>query len=498
MKLRSSVFIYSLLFLLLTGSWCKAEPPGDSLPFEDDYLLLVKDYADAMIAKGRDHYGAISSPLFAAALDRNTMQLADVNSFGSIDGIRETDRSLGGSNPLWEVGLYEILYKLSEITGDPVYASEADKAIEYFFDTCQSEATGLLAWGEHLFWDFEKEACGFAARDNHEASVWPFWDKSYQLNPEASWQFALGEWDHQIENKATGDFSRHAKYHEHGPNKGSDFPRYAGQMIERWAIALNRKENENRPRKEELYDAIRLLIRRMEENMQQTATGYLPALRGADYVWPTSNLELARCLNEASGNIADPLKQRMMDLAIKQDTDFLLADHKIQEGGGFAVTLHSETGEPRHRSMNKPYTLSWATGYGYGTHAGTANLLFERYEQLNTSHLDIAGQYKIMILAAADQYLTQNPDLEKMQNPDAFADVIQLLINAFQLTHQEDYRLRADYFAEMGISLFIDAKSALPKATSSHEHYETITGGPYFMQTLLDLHLVKATYADNN
>lgn len=498
MKFNQCIFTYSLLFFLFAGAWCKAVPPGGNSSFEDGYLLLVKAYADAMIADGRDHYGAISSPLFASALDRSTMQLADASTFGSIDGIRETDRSLGGANPLWEIGLYEILYQLSEITSDPVYANEADKAIKYFFDTCQSEATGLLAWGEHLFWDFEKEACGFAARDHHEASVWPFWDKSYQLSPRASWRFAIGEWDHQIENKATGDFSRHASYAKHGPNKGSDFPRYAGQMIERWAIALNREENENQPRKEELTDAIMLMVRRMEENMHQTATGYLPALRGADYVWPTSNLELARCLTEASGTIADPLKQRMMDLAIKQDTDFLMADHKIMEGGGFAVTLHSETGVPRNRSMNKPYTLPWSTGYGYGTHAGTANLLFERYGQLKTSYPDIAGQYKIMILAAADQYLTENPDLEKTQKPDAFADVIQLMINAFQLTQQEHYRQRADYFAEMAVSLFIDAKSALPKATSSHPHYETITGGPYFMQTLLDLHLVNRDQADNN
>jgi hypothetical protein len=308
----------------------------------------------------------------------------------------------------------------------------------------------------------------------------------------------MGEWDHQIENKATGDFSRHASYAKHGPEKGSDFPRYAGQMIERWAIALNRVENENQPRKEELYDAILLMVRRMEENMRQTSTGYLPALRGADYVWPTSNLELARCLTEASGNIADPLKQRMMNLAIKQDTDFLAADHKIREGGGFAVTLHSETGKPRHRSMNKPYTLPWSTGYGYGTHAGTANLLFERCGQLKTSYPDIARQYKIMILSAADQYLQENPDLGKPQKPDAFADVIRLLINAFQLTRQEEYRQRADYFAEMGIGLFIDGESALPKATSRHEHYETITGGPYFMQTLLDLHLVNSAHADND
>lgn len=493
MKIELKLFTYVCLLMLFTYTFCRAEKGAlsDKIPINDKYLALVKAYADAMIADGRDHYGTTSSPLFASALNRRTMELANSATFGNIDGIRETDRSLGGANPLWEVGLYKILYGLSTITKDPSYAREADKAIKYFFDNCQSETTGLLAWGEHLFWDFKSEECGFAAKDYHEASVWPFWDKSYQLSSEASWRFAIGEWDHQIENKSTGDFSRHAKYSKHGPEKGSDFPRYAGQMIERWSIALSRKENKNQARREELYEAIEVLVRRMEENSKQTATGYLPALRGADYVWPTSNLELARCLFEATDNLEGPLKQRMLDLAIKQDTDFLKAAHKIQTGGGFAVTLHSETGEPRNRSMNKPYTQTWATGYGYGTHAGTANLLHERYQQLKIQYPEISGEYKEMILAAANQYLTESPDLAKAQNPDAFADVMQLMITAFQLTANEVYKSRADFFADMGIGLFLDGESALPKATSKHHHYETITGGPYFMQTLLELYVLK-------
>lgn len=484
-----SIKYLSLLLVFICNSFTEGmgQVNGNASK-EENYLLRVKAYADEMITRGRDRYGEISSPLFASALDRKSMEIANVDVFGSIDGIRETDRSLGGSNPLWEIGLYEILYELTTITGDPKYADEADRAIGYFFDHCQSETTGLLAWGEHLFWDFKTEKCGFVAKDYHEANVWPFWDKSYQLSPEASWRFAMGEWDHQIQNKSTGDFSRHATYSAHGPEKGSDFPRYAGQMIERWAIALGRKENLNRPRREELLEAIEVLVRRMEENSQQTATGYLPALRRADYVWPTSNLELARCLFEAAEHLNEPLKQRVLDLALKQDTDFLAAAHQILSGGGFAVTLHSETGAPRNRSMNKPYTQTWATGYGYGTHAGTANLLYQRYEQVLPNYSKIADQYKSMIIAAADQYLKASPDLSVSQNPDAFADVIQLMNTLFQLTGNKAYKERADFFAQMGIRLFLDENSPLPKATSKHQHYETITGGPTFMQRLLALY----------
>jgi len=191
-----------------------------------DYLKIVTNYADAMISKGQDIYGSEHSPLFASALNRKTMKIDSTESFESIKGVRKNDRSIGGANPLGDIGLYHILYSLSDITEDELYASEADKSIEYFFKNCQSPTTGLMVWGEHLYWDFEKEACGYGKvnQDYHESGVWPFWDRSYQLAPDACWRFAIGEWDHQIADKETGHFSRHARWSEHSPYKGFEFP----------------------------------------------------------------------------------------------------------------------------------------------------------------------------------------------------------------------------------------------------------------------------------
>ena len=44
---------------------------------DPDYLKTVQAFADAMIEKGRDVYGTEPSPLFAAALDRNTSRLLE-------------------------------------------------------------------------------------------------------------------------------------------------------------------------------------------------------------------------------------------------------------------------------------------------------------------------------------------------------------------------------------------------------------------------------------
>jgi hypothetical protein len=485
---------YLILFmgLLTMGFYSSASN------FEKDkgrLLEIVKAYADAMIEKGRDTYGDEHSPLFAAALDRSGMKLGSAESFGKIPGVRENDRSLGGANPQEDRSLYAILYQLTSLTGEEKYAREADEALKFFFNNCQSPETGLMAWGEHLYWDFRKESC--EGTDMHEINgEWPFWDQCYSLAPEASWRFALGLWDNQIDSKETGDYSRHARWSTRETYQGFEFPRYAGQMILTWTDAYVRKENKKKKRRSELINAISTVVGRMEDNMKIAESGYLIAGRAEqgdhiNVVWLNSNLELARCLWEAAEQIKGfdkKLAVRMEKLAIQQDLDFHRTKHHIFDGGGFTVTLHAKTGEPRHREMNNPYTAVWATGYGYSTHANLANLLFSRYQQLKKSHPQLADQYKKLIISASDQYLSASPEKDQLQKPDAFANVVELMINSYQLTGEEKFLRRAEYFAWIGIDLFLADGNPLPMATNQHEHYEAITGGPDFMYALLQLY----------
>jgi hypothetical protein len=477
--------------LIAALAWMPTAARADESP---DYLALVRAYADAMIERGRDEYGREHSPLFAAALDRTTMTLGSRETFGSIPGVREHDRSLGGANPQEDAALYAILYALTELTGRRKYAEEADKALAFFFARCQSAETGLMAWGEHLYWDFHEEACG--GNDWHEIEgEWPFWDQCYRLAPEASWRFAVGQWDHQVADKRTGDFSRHARWSVHGPQRGYDFPRYAGQMIVNWADAYARKENADRPRRAELPEAVAVLVGRMEANMALTRSGYLPAGRAEsgshnEIVWLGSNLELARCLWKAAPLLEKEhaaLAKRMRDLALRQDAAFHAAPHEVASGGGFATTLDAATGLPRSRGTNRPYTTAWATGYGYGTHAGMANRCHVRHEQLAADHPALAARYRTLVLAAARQYLAATPDPGELQKPNAMANAIELMLRAHEMTREAKYLDRADQFGRLGVGFFLDDGLPLPKATNQHSHYEAITGGPDFMHALLML-----------
>lgn len=428
------------------------------------FLEAALAYADTMIESGRDMYGEHHTPLFAGALTRRTLTIGEswggiVEDFESIP-ITWNERMLGGANPQLEIGLYALLYRLTELTGDEHYATEADAALGYFFQNCQSPETGFMAWGDHLWWDLRSDAPGFASRFayrheiNHE---WPFWDACYRLAPEASRRFAIGLWDHQVACKETGNFSRHAYWNRHGPKQNFEFPRYAGQMIANWADAYTRPENAEWPRRNEMPEAIATIVGRMEANMEKSETGMLIAgsqERHSEWVWLDSNLELARCLWKAAPHLeADhpALAGRMRTLALQQDEHFLNAPHRItEEDGGFAFWLHSATGEPDDL---RPYTTLWF----YPMHARLATRGHARYTQLAESHPDRAARYGELILAAADQYLAAEPAAWRYR--DAAKADLKSAIEVSRWTYQPALIMLGDIHRH----LFNDRESAMKR-----------------------------------
>jgi hypothetical protein len=129
-------------------------------------------------------------------------------------GIRPHDRMLTGANPMHDQNLYQVVYALTDVTGDPRYALEADKTLKWYFENCQSEQTGLMAWGEHIGWDFNTEmTIDKRQRYSHEFfRPWVLWDKCYELAPQPCIDFATGLWYHQIHDHETGEFSRHGGF----------------------------------------------------------------------------------------------------------------------------------------------------------------------------------------------------------------------------------------------------------------------------------------------
>jgi hypothetical protein len=445
-----------------------------------DYLEPVKGYADLLLEQGTDRYGNVHSPLLASALDRNTLTLLPENP-GEVEGIRACDRSLDGANVFHDQDVYQVLYELTEATGDKRYAAHADKALKWFFANCQSPATGLMAWGEHVGWGFESEAASFAGGDSHEFyGPWVLWDRCFELAPQQCVKFARGLWDHQI-HEHSGNFSRHAGYKEHRTGTQNEYPRHGGFYIATWAKVYEVTKDPV------FLKAIETVVDYFEKNSSKES-GAIPCCtrpERIDIMWPPSNLSLAIDLWDAADKVPVDLARKLRQRAFKSDRVFLSLAHDLSPSGtGFVAgaNVHTLQGYTEGLWTN---TSIWASGYGDYTDSQVAMLCYLRYRQVK-----LEG-YKKLVLDAASRYLYTEPDLAITLYPGSMADAIFHMLAAYELTQQDYYLERAEYFAEKAVGLFLDESSALPRASSAHNHYETITGGDDLMAALLKLWAVK-------
>ena len=310
-----------------------------------EYFLMVKKYVEFMIVNGRDKYGKVHSPLFATTLDRQTGNAYSSNPAKAPKGIRERDRTYRGANPSNQTGLYSLLYQMTDITGDPRYAEEADRGLKWFYNNCQIPATNLFTWGEHMGWDFFKERPIYWKFQFwiHELKGFNL-DKMWELAPEPAEKFAMALWDHQIYAKKgdkAGEFSRHANSLMHFPFWGKGFPSHGGKYIEVWARAWEETGNK------ELLQAINTLLNYFDKNTSLQSGAIRYATKFPDQYSLGHNLGLARSLYKSMDLVPDSLSVRMKIMADNTDELYLNFDHEPTETGkGFLKSAHVHTLEP--------------------------------------------------------------------------------------------------------------------------------------------------------
>lgn len=446
-----------------------------------DYLAVVKAYADKMIADVTDRYGAEQSPLFLSAYDRMEDEAYQSPAAG-ISGIRYDDRSIGG-NPMHDEYLYQLLYPLTTVTGDAKYKTAADASLKWFFENCQSPYNGLMAWGEHTYWNpFKEKAESLDDLDNpqtiHEFfRPWVLWEQSYALAPEAVEKFALGLWNHQVVNQETGDFSRHY-YHTFSPNgrgqSGYQFPRHGGFYILTWAEVYRKNQNS------EMLQAIETLVDFYNNNIDPV-TNLIPlSTKSTSRHSSTSCLSLAVDLHTGAQYVPETLQTKMLDLADYIDEAYFSLDHNPEETGFVEDAGTLEGGE-------LVVSNDFSSSYGANTtHAHHAMHCLIRYQQLADDN-PYKERYKDLIIQTADYYLGKEV-MPVFYTTDIASKLLALELGAYRITGDKKYLEKACRFANIfSSSAFFRNQSPLPQASTSHLQYETITLGDALMAQLLDL-----------
>ncbi|MHC5061771.1 MAG: hypothetical protein ACYTFK_11890 [Planctomycetota bacterium] len=266
-----------------------------------------------------------------------------------------------------------------------------------------------MAWGEHLSWNFYTEAASGQKVHHEFNALWPLWDQVYRLTPQAGFDFAMGLWDHQIDNQTTGAFSRHANYYSHGTAKDKEFPRHGGYYIQTWANAY--QQSTDTTYKDTMATAIEVLIDGYNAH-RGPATDAIPSTFATTEYWPQSCMKLAISVWEAAvileADGRNALADKLINFAARTDTVYQAAPHELYPGGRGFIQKSSifDLGDV------STWATMWANAYGGAISAKNAVSCKDRYDQIHDvwGFETIAQGYKDIILDAADMYLTSDPD----------------------------------------------------------------------------------------
>lgn len=509
--------LHCLLVAALALNLCGAEPSKEA---SSDSIALVRGFADAMIEHSRENLPDPKLPLFPIVLTRDKYQVPRVK-VSNLYTARVPQEFKSIANIHHDLNLYQIFYALTKLTGEPKYAAEADRVIDYFLKHCQEPKYGFFCWGEHLGWDvLRNEPGGFDPEAKEGRMVhefyrpWIFWDKSWHMAPDACRRYAQALWRYQIDHAGGKiSFSRHAMLASKTPSRrGMDFPRHGGFYIATWAADYRHTKDA------EILEAIDKLVASFEARRNPTSGAIMHGTedyafdkdgRKTFYVYTQSPLGLAIELHDAAPAMPDALKQRMTALAESIDKAFLATPHDPGPGGkGFVLFCDPTTLAPTEYWQSKeeldagkpprriPYTGGWRSAYtGEHPHTWLTPTLIARYQQTNNEG------YKKLLVACADNYLAADPD-EGLVSPEksgrapdvesgSIGNVIVLLNAVFKLTHDDKYLTRAEFFAAWAAKKFWPDKSPLPRASVRENIYSAASRSDTLAMAMLQTALLR-------
>ena len=151
-----------------------------------DYPGIVRKFADTMLDKGRDNYGPKKTALWCGVINVEDYSVPQhAKDVPEPPGVRASDRSVGGTNLYQDVSSLRTFQALSKVTGDPRYEQAARDYVRDYLAAARDPVTGLLAWGEHLYYNVHRDKV--SGRAFHELLEWtPPLDLLWDVNPQAT------------------------------------------------------------------------------------------------------------------------------------------------------------------------------------------------------------------------------------------------------------------------------------------------------------------------
>jgi hypothetical protein len=457
-------------------------------------LHKVESALDLLIETGARYNGLIPS-----ILDRHTGQMFhDIP--GPIPGQRQHDRAPRGCNLLHDVDLLELMYKLAQDPSRQHFAEAADRYLSRFARHCTNTVSGLFPWGEHAYWDLERDELGnaqvFAHRNisrgayhDHlrEAPLW-LWQRIYHFNAECVERFAYGLKFHWKSGKLAHEYFRHAYIerpdiplpHEAGSR---DFPRHGAFYILDWAFAYCRFGRAD-------FEA---QMRRMNDYWwwhHHSPSGMLPQFSrddnldhpenwlsmGQSLSYAATTLEAAAELNakELLPDLAKSLRER----AIIYAQACVSMPQKPEELRFYHMFERDSLEGAEHAQL-----VAWGSTYSMQAQVASRMTIGAVTAFMMRIYRHTRDQRFVDWCKAAARLVIETPFPEEGLVPARDASqALDLMLDLYDVTQQDHWLENAQSFVEKWMEVYFD--SALPRLAPGMDWYEGQQGSGTLLRSL--------------
>ena len=453
--------------------------PGEPFDPAKGYLYYARSFLDTMIREGTDRYGPVHSPMFASLLDMGTHRNPD-DVPGNVPGQRLGDRAIRGGNLFHDVMLLRAADRLAELTGETKYRQAATDYLKFFVEHCL-QPTGLFPWGEHAHWDFYREAPGHTVHEFLGGVPAPFWQRLWELRPEAVRGEADGLLNHVV-NLESFAFNRHADIRAALPDPRPrnaaylDFPRHGGFYVQLWTFLHARTGDAK-------YLAWSQKMIDKHWKARSGVSGLPPACPARDLRAASSEtmLSFSVSLLEAAQLLPQGEARNRYETVAKAFVDGILRlPHRPAEGR-FLVDFAVDS---RPEEAKGDYTKPYEYGYGGGFTADDAVLLAAAHR--------LAGDPRALRLAeafAAYYAAHDPPPPTEIVRAHVYASILGLFNDLYDLTGRAEHLRQAERYARLAVErLFY---RGLFRGATGIDHYEGDLMVGNLVYNLVWLHSVK-------
>ena len=447
-----------------------------------DYLYYVQTFADTLLATELDKYGPAATAMWPAVIDARD-RTVPIRGVPPTEGVRPSDRAVGGANYYHDVLTLRVFDRLTDLTGDGRYQAAAKNYSQAFLERAQHPKTGLLGWGEHLYYNFFTDTVSVSEsrmidqmpgfQMPHELIEWtPPWPRLWRVDPARTRRAIEGlQYHFTGPDSQTNLFNRHAIWNKSTYQKVI-MPWIKHAALYAYSYAFLYQQTGEAAWKEKSWQ-IGTLYWNLRDRRTNLVFGclYHASEPEAGKTASLSNTALYAYWLYKAGELAasEEMKRQAVALVLAYDKYGWNEEKK---------SYYSEVQLDGSPIEGAPWATPWKEGYG------TSSLL--TLSRVAAYMAATGGGNELTAIVKKALTVANEKPLPAVYNAQNLGEAIHAYLEGYELTKDPTYQKEARRYADLAIASLW--KGGLFVRQSGDPYYEAKLGTGDLLSGLLRLH----------